>query len=72
MSCIKFRYVFYPISSVFFAKCNLIRLRNTPTKFREAAPSRNGAMLKLDGNEVVSVSSAFFIRFLRFFLLNVI
>ena len=31
----------------FFAKCDLIRLRSTPTKFREAALGRYEAMLKL-------------------------
>ena len=33
----------------FFAKHDLISLRNMPTKFREAALGRYGAMCKLDG-----------------------
>ena len=43
------RCVFYRISLLFFAKRDLISLRNTPTKFREAALGRYGAMCKLDG-----------------------
>jgi hypothetical protein len=51
----------------FFAKCNLIRLRNTPTKSREAAPSHYGAMLKLDGNELYQIPVCFLSDFFTLF-----
>jgi hypothetical protein len=43
-----------------------------PTKFREAALSRYGAMLQLGENGAISFSGVFLIRFLYSFLLNVL
>ena len=34
-----FQFVFYWISLIFFAKCDLFRLQNTPTTFCEVVPS---------------------------------
>ena len=44
---IDLRCVSYRISLIFFAKCDLISLGNTPTKFREAAFLCYGFMWKL-------------------------
>ena len=64
--------VFYWISLVFFAKYYLFRLRNTPTKFREATISICGVMWKLCQNASIAIQGAFLIGFLSFFLLNII
>ena len=66
----KYHYFLVCFSSVFFiffAKCNLIRLWNTPVKFREAALSRCRDMWKLGGNINIALYGAFPIRFLWFF-----
>ena len=47
--------VFYRISLVFFDKYNLFRLRNTPTKFREAALCICGVMWKLCQNDSIAI-----------------
>jgi hypothetical protein len=50
---------YFSISLFFFAKCDLIRLRNTPMKFCDAALGRYGAMLELGVNGVISFSGVF-------------
>ena len=48
----------------FFYKRVLFGLRNSRTKFRAAALSCCGDMLKLDGNTTISFPGAFLIGFL--------
>ena len=56
--------VFYRFPLIFFAKCNLFRLRNMPTKFREVAPRRCKVIWKLVEILNMEISGAFLIGFL--------
>ena len=56
--------VFYRVPLIFFAKCNLFRLQNMPTKFREVAPSGCEVVWKLVENVSMGISGAFLIGFL--------
>ena len=55
--------VFYRVPLIFFAKCNLFRLQNMPTKFREVAPSGCEVVSKLVENLSMEISGAFPIGF---------
>ena len=55
--------VFYWFPLIFFAKCNLFRLQNMPTKFREVAPSVCEVVWKLVENLSMEISGAFLIGF---------
>ena len=56
--------VFYRFPLIFFAKCNLFRLRNMPTKFREVTPNGGEVVWKLVENLSMGISGAFLIGFL--------
>ena len=49
------RYEFYSFSLIFFAKLDLLKLRNTPTKIRWAALSQCGVMRYLAVNIIISL-----------------
>jgi hypothetical protein len=56
----------------FFADCNLLSLRNTPTKFRMAVLRDCRDMWEVVENGIIAISGACFNRFLYFILLIVI
>jgi hypothetical protein len=52
---IVFGCVFLPNSLLFFAERALFSLRKSPTKFREAGPSRYRDMIKWVGNMIILI-----------------
>ena len=64
MSVLDYMVLFYRISLFLFANCDLFRLRNMPTKFRDVALSGYKVMTKMTRNVSIGLYGALFIGFL--------